>query len=101
MTAKFTPGPWRVRTGDMFGESDFFAPFGACGCCSSPWMNGDTEAQGEANARLIEAAPDLYAALEECVDWLVLVGTENIAFGDGPSEIVTMARAALALARGE
>lgn len=57
----FTPGPWRVERGDVFGQQ---------------WQivenvqeirDSGTDTRG-ANARLIAAAPDLYAALLGLVD---------------------------------
>ena len=70
---KWTRGPWAVDAntdgGPIYPDAgSFFTPFGGCGCCGSPWMNGDTTDEQVANAKLIEAAPDLADCAEELVD---------------------------------
>ena len=65
MEAKHTPGPWRVEADKVeVGAEGGFRPFGACGCCDSPWMNADDQAVAKADARLIAAAPELLEALK-------------------------------------
>jgi hypothetical protein len=75
---KWTPGPWEVDGSkvcyDLDGTKD--------NICNTVWQ--------EANAHLIAAAPDLYEALAEIMDWVV---------NDHPASV--KARAALAKARGE
>lgn len=59
-----TPGPWRVDTGDgevVVGPEGAFEPFGGCGCCGSPWMNGNGPDAHVANARRIARVPELEA----------------------------------------
>lgn len=74
--SKHTPGPWRV-------ETETTLVWGACNsddqttrgmgypiadCRTAPsgsWASGPSEDEGEANARLIAAAPDLLAALHD------------------------------------
>ena len=80
-----TPGPWRVlhKTGVFPMDSD----------C---WTIGTAEQhrkEHEANARLIAAAPDLLAALQE-----VLPLAENWGHPDHPG--ITAGRAAIARATG-
>jgi hypothetical protein len=94
---QITKGPWEVcfdhpdedtraslafirPRGEVYGGEEIADIF----CCG-----GDTER--EANARLIAAAPDLYAALEEII---------NTPWIGGKGGFVR-ARAALAKARGE
>jgi len=71
---KHTKGPWRVEAGGIVvGPDEGFVPFGGCGCCGSPWLNGTTEEEEVANAHLIAAAPDLLQALQNCEARLALL----------------------------
>lgn len=92
-TVKHTPGPWNVsgshivsvKTGVQLAE--VFSP---CGY--------DPKNQKEAaNARLIAAAPDLLAALEQCL--VIVDAHRRISGGDGDMAAMN-ARAALARAKG-
>lgn len=67
--AGFTPGPWWV-TGDLYiaGEDVYVAD------CGFSDLSGNT---ATANARLIAAAPDLYAALKAAVSVIVDMRREN------------------------
>ena len=61
-----TPGPWKVINHPRVAHVDSMRSVGhgANGMASIVWLTGGALAQ-EANARLIAAAPDLLAALEE------------------------------------
>jgi hypothetical protein len=64
----FTPGPWQLYAGPQGGYQIEAQPAfdGPCVVCSrNPWPH--RQAESEANARLIAAAPDLLAALQECL----------------------------------
>lgn len=96
---KHTPGPWVHDTRGQ-GKPDVRAASGravACTwmvCGSAPKSDKGYEARCEedrANARLIAAAPELLAALEELVGWQTCV----------PDAVVEAARAAIAKATGE
>lgn len=69
--SKHTPGPWIVMHGDNGYPSGISAPGdagipGAVGCIVRNGGIGlPSSDAGKANARLIAAAPDLLAALEE------------------------------------
>jgi len=99
MSEKFTPGPWRVNTdygqiGDVTNEDGTPVAY-------SQQVLGDTITQSrrKANAHLIAAAPDLYAALERIYGRLLMSdrdGDAHISEEDG-----AMAEAALRKARGE
>lgn len=93
----FTPGPWNAED----GEALVFAANGLrvadAHCDDQPDMSEDQE---DANARLIAAAPELYAALTKLRDQVETWAESEDS--DGHSEIVNWtemceARAALAL----
>ena len=87
MSAKHTPGPWRVEGCDLIGNSTFLAML--------YWHTGrDTE--NKADAALISAAPDLLAALKWFIDDIDGTLTNMVEF-DGNVE---RARAAIAKAEG-
>ena len=92
---KFTPGPWQAVDGlDIIAADDWVVAVATGG-----------EDDSVANANLIAAAPDLYAALEKAFALVeaLMPGLAKIsvkdyrAVNETPSEI----RAALAKARGE
>lgn len=84
--AKHTPGPWEIREG-TYGHASTY-----------DWqiVNKDGEyvcdGDGEANARLITAAPELLDALQAVLDYGSMTGA---------SWIEDKARAAIAKALGE
>lgn len=77
----FTPGPWvagfglqggfSIEVGGGFGAHDY-----AILCQRSPWPH--RAAESEANAHLIAAAPDLYAALSALVTTLAAQDDEGL-----------------------
>ena len=86
-----TPGPWtfngdHVVAGTHTVVADPFA--------SDALFGGE----GEANARLIAAAPELLAALETAVDAIWLTGDR---FTDHKAAVTDTARAAIARATGK
>ena len=94
----FTPGPWAVDYID--GENCIYWELYAI---PDDWALADIHGTGgkmndAANAALIAAAPELYAALENIVDGYSLVD-----FGVYTEEggYIAQARAVLAKARGE
>jgi hypothetical protein len=111
---QFTRGPWGVRP-------DIGAPAGCLKIAHPDWPRGRTDAliaavygykhEQEANARLIAAAPDLYAALadleqsvrdlSEQSDEGVLDYIRLLRRGHGMFPRMEAARSALARARGE
>lgn len=109
---KHTPGPWRVEAGttliwgncnpDDHSTRGMGYPIAEARINpSGNWSTGPYADEGEANARLIAAAPDLLEALES----IVLMQAENR--GDGVkthlalSHLCVTAQAAIARARGE
>lgn len=95
--ANFTPGPWRIEDflikagGDESGERGGIkiAKFG---------ISEILAAEDDANASLIAAAPDLYAALAGLVD---VIAEINGFADDAGNPAWAAAIAALAKARGE
>ena len=85
--AGFTPGPWTEKLGDIGHTSERHGGF-----CALAMVMG--RAKNEANARLIAAAPDLYAACRDVVNCHDNLGDDALA------QAVSMARAALARAGG-
>jgi hypothetical protein len=98
---KFTPGPWECKqvktsSGRAFriGKDAMLEP-GPKGCCIIYDDYGHGTNERSANAALIAAAPEMYAALEKCIEHMrcIRLGYSSIS----PEEI---ARAALLKARG-
>lgn len=99
MNEKFTPGPWRAEGTLVFiGRVGDYADNGA-----AKWggFNISRAPNAEANAHLIAAAPDLYAALQSTrkrlYDAMIALGSSPEFADAGCHE----ADAALAKARGE
>jgi hypothetical protein len=96
---KFTPGPWIV---DKSFNADIQAPDGLdIATCCAEILNRHTDGEeGIANAHLIAAAPDMYAALEKAVsDYGNNGGPWNVP--SEPGTWIEMAQSALSKARGE
>ena len=105
MTKEHTQGPWEVRTVDSLfavaGPDDWIASIEVDELGHLADIDGQNVATNKANARLIAAAPDLLAALEEVLPHLEdYFGKE---YGDDPPEndLLKRARAVIAKARGE
>ncbi len=98
---KWTPGPWHVTTCMDYWVEPENRPDDEAGiahCGDIHWPNYETkQLEWEANARLIAAAPDLYAALEQLVK--VAYGEEYTAEDDRITK--AMVTAALAKATGD
>ncbi|WP_043588450.1 hypothetical protein [Geminisphaera colitermitum] len=92
-----TPGPWKVRedyTGDFLTELEIIADnsyYHRIARINAEEESALVQEQG-ANARLIAAAPELLAALKECLD-LLTVGHNSHAY--------TVVRAGKAIAKAE
>lgn len=99
MTTKHTPGPWTLGMGDNHTHLSILAPGNSYCKLLVARMPGEyrpTDAIWrviEADARLIAAAPDLLAALEQLAEAAAILGTFA-------PELVS-ARAAIARAKGE
>ena len=96
MTAKHTPGPWKTRKGFFSDSVEIYKPKHL----KKPFIPTEIAVirvegpEGEANARLISAAPELLEALRGMLE---VFGDE---FGIGSSETCDAARAAIAKATG-
>ena len=94
-----TPGPWEV-----YGNSDeglsvrSSAIPGAV--CFMAWIFQDTKGEGEANARLIAAAPDLLAALKALLTAPEIADCDPNDKDEETNAIERLARATIAKAEG-
>lgn len=112
MSKEHTKGPWRVEEGTtlIWGACDpedlsdrgMGYPITECKTSAgySLWAKGPSADEGEANARLIAAAPDLLEALEGAILTL-----EQVCEGQHEDNVcchhLRAARAAIDKARGE
>lgn len=106
-----TNGPWRVETGttliwgacDQFDASSFGMGYPIAEARISPsnqrWAKGPNEDEGEANARLIAAAPDLLEALEASDMMLKRLVPEG-SYCPGINDVLERSRAAITKAKG-
>ena len=100
--SKHTPGPWTFSGFDQFGETRFYvsqqegAPYtpnySDVASLIAETVSSERIAIQRANAKLIAAAPELLAALQECLDHGCMTGSEWV---------VNQAREAIAKATGE
>ena len=92
---KFTPGPWTVKTGFVQSANNLLywqiEKDHDCIVANQFYYAADDEEASQANARLIAAAPDMYAALQ-----LFIIGA-NVSY----ITALEIARAAIAKADGE
>ena len=78
-----TPGPWHI--GPHY-KSDVESAFGRiCECGITRGRNS------EANARLIAAAPELYDAVKEYLDWGPMTGSDRDLFNGKFSKAIAKA----------
>ena len=89
--SKHTPGPWVIKEIDRNEGVRISCGLVGCGCR----VYGMPE--GEANARLIAAAPDLLAALES----VLTIGGIDQSPGTNGRVVLHQVRAAIAKARGQ
>lgn len=98
MTTTHTPGPWAVNP--IKAQVDAFATGDPVAVCQMLWPTEErTEAETEANGRLVAAAPDMLAALKRSAAILQMAASD----GKKPSinnlnGIVTLVREAIAKA---
>ena len=93
--SKHTPAPWimEFRPGHWERRWEISAFDGSCICVGDDWETS-FRSEGDANARLIAAAPELLEALEG------MVSEFDGCYADGEPAMIK-ARAAIAKARGE
>lgn len=100
-STKWTPGPWHIVSAGTCqgGERRRVQVKGSNGG-GAMMIDYEPCSEGEATARLIAAAPELYEALEEMMRQFEPADPGN---DDGVSDCdaIVLARAALARARGD
>jgi hypothetical protein len=94
-TTQHTPGPWQIsadgqRVLDSDGEGVLATVYGAA--CA--------DQDGAANARLIAAAPDLLAALQNAANVLAALATGQLKSVRPDSPALAKARVAISKAEG-
>ena len=95
----FTPGPWHLhQQGSMRACDGRHDTLDGCRTIAEAEIIGVERAEAEANARLIAAAPDLYAALKALLEW---VGGDAEYTDMDLSKRCSMAKLALAKAEGK
>lgn len=89
-----TKGPWIIRRSGS-GKPYQVETVDGVGITQWRGISRPASKEGEANAHLIAAAPDLLEALEACV------GLVTISYHESAGEIADKVYAAIAKARGE
>ena len=106
MTAKHTPGPWKVWKSfegpDAWGQDYYSLSIHDMASMSKiatveSWHGKNESAESERNADLMAAAPDLLAALISACGRLEALEATHY---HGPSATVNICRAAISRARG-
>ena len=100
--SEHTPGEWTLGKGLFTVREAADSSFSGFICRTR--IAGEphrTDGEDHANARLIAAAPDLLAALEESLTWMETYQRQTGTAEHGPlGHSITKARAALARAKG-
>lgn len=106
METRFTPGPWKIcipmnpdRAYGIEAHDDAEGPDGEATQCVAEICDGSPEV-AVADARLIAAAPDLFAACEQALQDAIDLQEEKDHLGED-FNTVKILKAALAKARGE
>jgi len=108
--SNWTPGPWTMETvrtsvGLCFRVGPFPWRNGKLNhaCIYADYPNSAEHATGEANARLIAAAPELFAAADNALDVLIAccVSAGGVDDRDAIRDARVMLSAAIAKAKGE
>lgn len=99
----FTEGKWKVRHDSPENIFVYTANMTIASCRDGDWIVREDEAL--ANARLIAAAPDMYEALKETLDFIEGYGSQRHLGGNSDNcdhcRIKKMAKLALLKAEGE
>jgi hypothetical protein len=95
MSAQHTAGPWEVT--DVIANETPMRRIRSLHCRSMVLAHINENYDGEANARLIAAAPDLLAALCAVLDWF---DDWNVEIGPAELTLLDQVRAAIAKAEG-
>lgn len=107
-TPQFTPGPWlrvlnepeAIGVLEKRGDSTVIRYIATVEGDFDDWVDDGCDVEAEANARLLAAAPELYAALAEFADWFGPI-EDNELLGEECRNCFRLARAAFAKVRGD
>lgn len=98
LESRHTPGPWwSVGTGVLAGDKN--DPQVIASTETGDVMNVEASEEQEANARLIAAAPELLAALLDCITYRGAVADRNFEYASRRLKAINeIAQSAIALA---
>lgn len=103
MKTTFTPGPWRLNRGAVLTvEADgHVGPIAELRSrLDFAGMDPRVAETREANARLVEAAPNLFDVLRDCFEYLDCIPESAVGGDDEAVALARRARAALEAAAG-
>ena len=97
---KWTPRPWNVNDGYICDAKGDLIKMPS-GWKDDAWIDDNADEESAANARLIAAAPDLYAALVEAREFVRIFTPREDHLGDKAKDVANAIDAAMDKARGE
>lgn len=99
--AKHTPGPWHVHTMKSKAGFRIDSAGDEWQWLAEVFQAPDKESEGEANARLIAAAPEMLEALKDITQWAQGYHDAYSCSNAGSKCIICLAEKAIAKAEGK